>query len=220
VTAPGITSSPTRVIIVDDHPLFLAGLRAMLSAIPNTEVVAEATTGAAAVDAARRLDPDIVLMDLDMPVMNGVEATRRIVNECPGARVLVLTMLEDRDSVYAAMRAGAHGYLLKGTGIEHVMHAFAAVRYGGIVLGPQVAGWMIDCLSGPKPSIVPFPELTDRERAVLELIADGSSNAEIARQLALSIKTVRNYLSRIFAKLQVVDRTQAAVLARREGLGN
>jgi DNA-binding NarL/FixJ family response regulator len=210
----------TRVLIADDHPTFLAGLRTLLELIPGTEIVGEAKTGAAAIEAARRLGPDIVIMDIDMPTLSGIEATRVIRTECPGTAVLVLTMSKATDTIFAAMRAGARGYLLKGSGLDDITRAVAAVRGGGAVFGPEVAGEVVDHVTRPAADSVPFPELTDRERAVLELIADGRGNAEIARRLGLSIKTVRNYLSRIFVKLRVADRTEAAVRARREGLGH
>jgi DNA-binding NarL/FixJ family response regulator len=209
-----------RVLLADDHPVFLAGLRSVLDAIPHAEIVGEATTGQGAVAAARRLSPDLVLMDVDLPGINGIEATQKIVTECAGTAVLVLTMLEDLATVLAAMRAGARGYLLKGAGLDDVARAIEAVSRGDAIFGATVAGAVLQQFSHPAGPPVPFPELTDRERAVLERVADGRNNAEIARDLRLSAKTVRNYLSRIFAKLQVSDRTEAAVRARREGLGH
>ena len=208
------------MLLADDHPVFLAGLRSMLGAIPNAEVVGEATTGQGAVAAARRLSPDLVLMDVDLPGINGIEATQKIVAEGTGTAVLVLSMLDDLATILAAMRAGARGYLLKGAGLHDVARAIEAVSKGDAIFGPSVASAVLQHLSQPTGPSVPFSELTDRERAVLEHVADGRNNTEIARNLGLSVKTVRNYLSRIFAKLQVTDRTEAAVRARRGGLGH
>jgi len=210
---------PARILIADDHPVFLAGLRHLLAAIDRVEVVGEAGTGTAAVAAARRLRPDIVLMDVDIPELNGIAATRAILADCPSAAVLVLTILEDDETIRAAMQAGARGYLLKGAGLDDISRAVDAVRRGDAIFGSHVASRLVDCVWRQKAPVVPLPDLTDRERAVLELVANGLSNAAIARELRLSTKTVRNYLSRIFAKLQVTHRAEAAVRARREGLG-
>lgn len=208
-----------RVLIADDHPVFRSGLRSMLEATLAAEVVGEADNGEQAVAAARQLRPDLVLMDVDMPTMNGIEATRTITTESPSVAVLVLTMFKDNETVVAAIRAGARGYLLKGAGPDDIVRAMDGVSRGDAVLGSGVASGVMDQLTRPPRETVPFPELTDRERAVLALVADGRGNAEIARELRLSIKTVRNYLSRIFTKLQVTHRAEAAVRARREGLG-
>jgi DNA-binding NarL/FixJ family response regulator len=210
---------PARVLIADDHPVFLAGLRYLLAAIDHVEVVGEARTGPAAVAAARRLRPDIVLMDVDIPELNGIAAMQAILADCPSAAVLVLTILEDDETIRAATFAGARGYLLKGAGLDDIRRAVDAVRRGDAIFGSHVASRLIDFLWRPAAPAVPLPDLTHRERAVLELVADGLSNAAIARELRLSTKTVRNYLSRIFAKLQVTHRAEAAVRARREGLG-
>jgi DNA-binding NarL/FixJ family response regulator len=207
-----------RVLIADDHPVFTTGLRMLLDSIPTTEVVGEASTGKEALELARELNPDIIMMDVDMPQMNGIAATQAIASACPDSAVLVLSIVEDLDTVLAAMRAGARGYLLKGAGIEEIAQAIGVVSQGGAIFGRQVARAVVDYITKPPPQTVPFPELTDRERDVLRLVADGQGNAAIARQLSLSVKTVRNYLSRIFAKLQVTHRTEAAVRARREGL--
>jgi DNA-binding NarL/FixJ family response regulator len=209
-----------RVLIVDDHPVFLAGLRTALDLLPHAEVVGEASTGRAALAAARRLRPDLVLMDIDLPELNGLEATRAISDECPDTSVLVLTMLGDVETVFAAMRAGACGYLLKGVSVEDIAQAVTAVSRGNAIFGSEVASTVFGYLAKPPSRDEPFPNLTDRERAVLELVADGRGNSAIAHHLGLSLKTVRNYLSRIFAKLQVADRAEAAVAARRAGLGN
>lgn len=215
-----MTAEPIlRVLVTDDHPIFCAGLRTMLDTVPGLEVVGEAQTGRAAVEQARRLRPDIVLMDLDMPEMDGIAATRAIVEKCPKSAVLILTMVEDLDSVMAAMRAGARGYLLKGAGVDDVVRAVKAVGRGQAIFGQQIASQVVSQLTERGVPEVPFPELTNREREVLRLVASGAGNAAIAREMDLSIKTVRNYLSRIFVKLQVTHRTEAAVRARRAGLG-
>lgn len=212
------SESIVRVLIADDHPVFSAGLRMLLDSIAGIEVIAEAATGKAALDLARRLRPDIVLMDIDMPQMNGIAATQAIVAACPGSAVLILTIIEDIDTVRAALRAGAWGYLLKGAGLEEIAQAIDVVSHRGAIFGRQVASDVVGYMTKPPPQTVPFPELTDRERDVLRLVAEGHGNGAIAHELSLSVKTVRNYLSRIFAKLQVTHRAEAAVRARREGL--
>jgi DNA-binding NarL/FixJ family response regulator len=215
-----MTAEPImRVLVTDDHPIFCAGLRMMLDAVPGIEIVGEAHTGRAAVEQARRLQPDIVLMDLEMPDMDGIAATRAIVEKCPKSAVLILTIVEDLDSVMAAIRAGARGYLLKGAGVDDIVRAVKAVGRGEAIFGRQIASQVVNHLTEWGVPQVPFPELTNREREVLRLVASGAGNAAIARELDLSIKTVRNYLSRIFVKLQVTHRTEAAVRARRAGLG-
>jgi DNA-binding NarL/FixJ family response regulator len=209
---------PLRVIIADDHPVFRDGLRALLGSTGASEVVGEAATGIEAVSAATELQPDVVVMDLHMPGLNGIEATRQIVAASPHVGVLVLTMFEDDDSVFAAMRAGARGYLLKGAGQDEIVRAIHAVASGEAIFGPEIARRVMEYFSAPRPP-EPFPELTDREREVLELIAQGRSNPDIARSFVLSPKTVRNHVSNIFTKLQVADRAQAIVRAREAGLG-
>jgi DNA-binding NarL/FixJ family response regulator len=209
-----------RVLIVDDHPVFLAGLRTTLELLPGMEVVGEARSGQAAVAAARQLRPDLILMDIDLPGITGLDATHAITSELPGTPVLMLTMLADVDSVFAAMRAGASGYVLKGASTEDIAQAVGAVSRGNAVFGGEVASSVFDYLTEPPKRGELFPNLTIRERAVLELVADGRGNSAIAHELGLSLKTVRNYLSRIFAKLQVADRAEAAVVARRAGLGH
>ena len=208
-----------RILLADDHPAFLAGLQVLLRAIPGAEVAGAVTTGAAAITDAHRLQPDIVLMDVNMPGVNGIEATRAIVARRPQTSVLIVTMVYDEDVVLAAMRAGARGYVLKGAGLDDIRRAIDAVSHGDMIFGSQAAELMYQHLTRPAMEELPFPDLTDRERAVLKLVADGSGNVTIALELGLSIKTVRNYQSRIFAKLQVTDRDQAAVQARRAGLG-
>jgi len=210
-----------RVLIVDDHPVFRAGLRALLGSMEDTEVVGEARSGADAVEQALALQPEVVVMDLDLPDIDGVEATRRIVVTSPHIGVLVLTMFGDDDSVFAAMRAGARGYLLKGDDQDEIRRAIVAVGNGEAIFGPPIASRLMEYLSAPRPEIPPdvFPGLTERERQVLELIAQGLANPAIARRLDISGKTVRNHVSNIFNKLQVADRAQAIVRAREAGLG-
>lgn len=209
-----------RVLLADDHPLYRRGLGQLLET-PTTTVVGEVADGAAAVDEAQRLQPDVVVMDLNMPGMDGVAATRQVVANSPHIGVLVLTMHDDDDSVFAAMRAGARGYLLKGAEGVDITRAVAAVAGGEAIFGPSVARRVLDWFATPRPlaSTVGFPALTDRENEVLDLIAAGRSNGEIADALFLSPKTVRNHVSNVFAKLQVADRAQAIVVARDAGLG-
>jgi DNA-binding NarL/FixJ family response regulator len=212
---------PLRVLIVDDHPVFLSGLRMILDADPRIEVVGQASTGAEAITLAALIQPDAVVMDLHLPDLNGIEATRAITRTSPHIGVLVLTMYDDDDSVFAAMRAGARGYLLKGAGHADIVQAIAAVGTGTAVFGPSIARRLIDFFAAQASTAtaVPFPELTEREREVLNLIAAGHSNTAIAERLFLSAKTVRNHVSNIFSKLQVADRAQAIVRARKAGLG-
>jgi DNA-binding NarL/FixJ family response regulator len=210
-----------RVLVVDDHPLFRFGLCTVLNAEPTIDVVAEAANGRDAVTAARAFEPDVVVMDLHLPDLDGIESTRQIVTERPAAGIVVLTMFNDTESVFAAMRAGARGYLLKGSGQEEIIRAVHAVGRGEAIFGPDIATRVIGFFnSGPATSDRLFPELTSREREVLALIAAGESNATIARRLSLSPKTVRNHVSSIFAKLHVADRAQAIVRARKAGLGD
>lgn len=206
-----------RVLIADDHPTFRDGLRMMLDASDEIEVVGEASDGAQAVELAALSEFDVVLMDLQMPELNGIEATRRIVGTSPGAKVIVLTMFEDDDSVFAAMRAGARGYLLKGAEREDILRAVRSVGNGDAVFGPSIARRLTDYFASAPRSV--FPELTEREREILDLIAQGKSNVQIADQLVLSLKTIRNHVSNIFNKLQVADRAAAIAKARDAGLG-
>jgi len=210
-----------RVLIAEDHPMFRDGLRALLASIPTTEVVGEAANGVEAVEQALALQPDVVLMDLDLPELDGVSATRQIVTTSPHVGVLVLTMFDDDDSVFAAMRAGARGYLLKGEDQEEIRRAIFAVDNGEAIFGPAIAQRLMDYFSAPRPEVPPdvFPGLTERERQVLKLIAQGHSNSVIAMRLGISAKTVRNHVSNIFNKLQVTDRAKAIVRAREAGLG-
>ena len=214
-------TEPLHVVIADDHPVFLSGLRALLSIDPGIEIVGEATTGTAAVALAEELQPDVVLMDLHMPEMDGVAATRAIAQASPHVAVLVLTMFDDDDSVFAAMRAGARGYLLKGTNQADVVRAVHLVGAGGAMFGPNVAQRVIEFFARPRPAGTPvaFPQLTDREHEILDLVAQGHPNATIANRLRISDKTVRNHVSNIFTKLAVADRAQAVARAREAGLG-
>jgi DNA-binding NarL/FixJ family response regulator len=212
---------PLRILIADDHPLFRNGMRALLAADADTEVAGEATTGDEAIALAATLQPDVILMDLQMPGASGIEATRQILHTSPHIRILVVTMFEDDHSVFTAMRAGARGYVLKGARPEEMLRAIQAVGSGEAIFSPAIATRMLDFFGGLEPAAFPhaLPELTDREREILGLIAQGQSNAAIARQLVLSPKTVSNYVSNIFSKLQVADRAQAMLRAREAGLG-
>ncbi len=207
-----------RVLVADDHPMFRAGLVTALQLSGSFEIVAEVATGAGAVQAASRTQPDVVVMDLHMPDLNGIEATRQIIAARPQTGVLVLTMFEDDDSVLSAMRAGARGYLLKGAGPEEITRAIEAVAGGEAIFGPSIARQIITLLSAPRTP-EPFPELTARERELLDLIAQGWSNTRIAQHFTLSTKTVRNHVSNILTKLSLSDRSQAIVRARQAGLG-
>jgi DNA-binding NarL/FixJ family response regulator len=216
-----MTEEPLRVLIADDHPVFRDGLRGVLATMGTAEVVAEAATGTDAVQAAAALQPDVVVMDLHMPELGGIEATRRIVGASPHIAVLVLTMSEDDDSVFAAMQAGARGYLVKGAGPADIVRAVRSVASGDAIFGPGIAERVLRFFAAARSSAQPpaFPSLTDREREVLELVARGEGNATIAHKLAVSQKTVRNHVSNIFLKLQVADRAQAIVRARQAGFG-
>jgi len=213
-------TEPIRVLVADDHPLFRDGLTALLTDGADTELAGAATTGDEAVELARETQPDVVVMDLRMPGLDGIEATRRIVGDSPHIAVLVLTMFDDDDSVFSALRAGARGYLLKGADREQIRRAIRAAADGEIIFGAQLAARMLAYFTAtPAPPPV-FPQLTGREREVLELVAQGRPNAAIATRLFLSQKTVRNHVSNILTKLQVADRAQAIVRARDAGLGH
>src|SRR5437867_436813 len=196
---------PIRILIADDHTLFRHGIRALLDSVADLELVGEAATGDEAIAQVAALQPDVVLMDIKMPDLNGIEATRRILATDPHANVVVLTMFEDDDSVFAAMRAGARGYVLKGADKADIVRAVQAVASGELIFGPGIADRVMRYFASAREGglLVPFPELTEREREVLELIAGGEGNQVIARRLVLSPKTVRNHVSNIFAKLQV-----------------
>jgi len=210
-----------RILIADDHPLFRDGMHGLLDSVPDTEVVGEAATGDEAMALAASLQPDVILMDIKMPGINGIQATREIVHTSPHIGILVVTMLEDDDSVFAAMRAGACGYLLKGANQAEILRAIRAVANGEAIFGPSIARRLLGFFAATRRTVPPriFPELTEREGEILALIAQGRSNEEIAEQLSLSLKTVRNHVSNIFSKLQVADRAQAVIRAREAGLG-
>ena len=211
---------PIRILIADDHTLFRDGLRALLNSVPDTEVVGEAASGDEAIALAAELQPDVILMDIQMPGVNGIEATRRILQDSPHIGVIVVTMFEDDASVFAAMRAGARGYVLKGADQEEMLRAIRAVARGEALFGPAIAKRLANFFAQPRPvASEACPELTEREREVLELIAQGYDNARIAQRLVISPKTVRNHVSNIFSKLQVADRAAAIVRAREAGLG-
>lgn len=210
-----------HVLIADDHPLFRFGLRALLEAEDGTAVAAEATTGTEAVKLAESLKPDVVVMDINMPEMNGIDATKKILAGNPSANILIMTMFDD-DTVFSAMRAGARGYLLKGVEGDETLRAIRAVAAGQAIFSPNIAQRLMEYFAGaPQPGTTepPFPELTPREFEVLQLIAQGLTNNAIAEKLVLSPKTVRNQVSTIFSKLQVANRAEAIIRARDAGLG-
>lgn len=211
---------PLQVLISDDHPLFRDGIRGLLATKPDIEVVGEATTGEEAARLAGELEPDVILMDIKMPSVSGIEATRRILAENPRARILMVTMFEDDASVFTAMRAGARGYVLKDADKDEMLGAIRTVGRGGAVFSPGIAARLVDFFSSDRPAVrrEAFPALTDREREMLHLMARGSSNAEISHLLSLSSKTVANYVSNILHKLQVADRKGAVARVREAGL--
>jgi DNA-binding NarL/FixJ family response regulator len=210
------------VLIADDSTEFREGLRALLEGVADLELVGEAATGEEAVHLAVELQPDVILMDINMPGLNGIEATRQIVSSSPHISVLVLTMFENDDLVFTAVRAGAQGYLLKGTLRTELVRSLRSVRSGGAVFGPGVARKLMSYFAHLSPPVLPlrFPELTERERQVLDLMAQHLTNSEIAQRLSISEKTVRNQVSNILNKLQVADRAQAIVQAQKAGLGH
>ncbi len=212
---------PLCVLIADDHPVFRNGMRALLNSTPDIEVAGEASTSYEVIALAASLQPDVILMDVQMPGVGGIEATRRILHTSPHITVLVVTMFEDEESVFAALRAGARGYVLKGASPTEVVRAIQAVGSGEAIFSPAIAQRLLDFFAAPRPAAPSqvFPELTDREREVLVLIAQGRRNPEIAQSLVISMKTVRNHVSNIFSKLQVADRAQAIIRAREAGLG-
>jgi DNA-binding NarL/FixJ family response regulator len=214
---------PIKVLLADDHPMFRYGLRAALADVDDLVVAGEAADGRTATAQAEELGVDVVLMDLDMPGMNGIDAIRELRRRAPGVAVLVLTMFDNDESLFTAMRTGARGYLVKGAEQEQIVRAVRAVVAGEVVFGAGIAERALAYFTAAPESgraARPLPELTDREMGVLRLVADGLNNAEIARRLFLSEKTVRNHVSSIFAKLRVDDRSQAIVRARRVGLGS
>ena len=210
-----------RVLICDDHPVFRDGLSAMLTASGTFEVIGEASDGAEAIERASTLVPDVIVMDINMPELDGIEATRRILSNDNGARILMLTMSDDDDSVFAAMRAGALGYVLKGADKDEIRRATDAVARGEAIFGAAIARRAIAFFAqGTRGGPIPFPELTEREREVLEQAAHGTRNTGIARRLGISEKTVRNHVSNIFVKLQVADRAEMVAKARDAGVGD
>ena len=216
---------PIKVLIADDHAFYREGVRAFLSNAPHVEVVGEASNGDEAIAKTKELEPNVILMDLKMPGMNGIDATRRIYESDSKIGVLVLTMFDDDDSVFAAMRAGARGYLLKDADKDEVVRAIVAVERGEAIFSPAIAQRMIQyfsaapSVSSSKKQPDEFSQLTERELEILNLIAQGYNNTAIANKLSLSIKTVQNYVSSILTKLQVADRAQAIVRAREAGFG-
>lgn len=210
-----------RVLVCDDHPMFREGVRGLIAAAPDLELAGEADAGDIAVELARATTPDVVLMDLQMPNLNGIEATRAITQTNPDAAVLMLTMFDDDSSVFAAMRAGARGYVLKGAGPDELLLAIRAAAHGEAIFSQHIARRLIDYFANLRPPTPPppvFPQLTSREREVLTLVAQGHRNADIARELFISTKTVTNHITNILTKLQVADRTQAILRARDAGL--
>lgn len=208
-----------RLLVADDHPAYRRGLELMLAQTPDIEIVGEAGTGELAVELATALTPDVILMDLRMPELDGIEATRRLSTASPVA-IVVLSMFDDDESVFAAMRAGARGYLLKGAEQQEIERAIRAAAAGEAIFGPRIAQRVVAHFAeGSSSSAAAFPSLTDREREVLEMVAAGKGNATIAHDLMISLKTVRNHVSNIFTKLQVSERAQAIVKARKAGLG-
>jgi DNA-binding NarL/FixJ family response regulator len=211
---------PLRILIADDHPLFRKGMRSLLETMPEVEVVGEAATGQEAIDLAAGLQPDVILMDLQMPEGSGLLATRTISEASPHTRILVVTLFEDDDSVFAALRAGARGYILKDAEESEMRRAIEAVGRGEAIFSPSIATRVIDFFAASRSTIPDevFPELTAREREILGLIARGETNAAIADRLSIALKTVRNHVSNIYNKLQVADRAQAVIRAREAGL--
>ncbi len=216
--------SPIKLMIADDHKLFREGLKALLAVTEEIEIIAEAGDGDTTLKKCRELQPDIILMDINMPGLNGIQATKQILEEQPQTGIIMLTMLEDDASVFNAMRAGARGYLLKGADPNEVLSVIRAVADGQALFGPAIAGRVLSYFKelGSRLTTIqtsmPFPELTERELEILRLISQGLNNQEITQKLVLSPKTVRNHITNIFSKLQVADRAQAIVRAREAGL--
>lgn len=222
-----MSEQPIRILIVDDHPVFRFGLRALLEAQADMAVVGEAESGETAVTMTQSLQPDVVLMDINLPGINGIEATKQIATALPQTTILIITMFDD-DTVFTAMQAGARGYLLKGAQGDETLRAIRAVANGEVIFSPGVAEQMMaffargDRQTNPSTEsgkTTPFPELTPREREILELLAQGLTNTAIAEKLVLSPKTIRNQVSNIFSKLQVASRSEAIIKAREAGLG-
>lgn len=214
-----------RLLIADDHELFRQGLHALISTTEDIELVGEAATGEEAITYTEQLQPDVVLMDINMPGLNGVQATRNILNANPSIGIIMVTMLKDDASVFSAMRAGARGYVLKGSQYKELLETIRAVANGQALFGPAIAMRIMSFFDSQGQKFKtglptePFPELTPRELEVLDLIAQGSSNSHIAEALVIADKTVRNHINNIFSKLQVADRAAAIIQAREAGLG-
>lgn len=210
-----------RILIAEDSAPFRQGLQNLLLSVDGMELVGEATTGEESVRIANRLQPDVILMDIQMPGINGIEATRQIINASPHISILMLTMFEDDESVFAALRAGARGYLLKGALKAEIVRAIRGVASGEAIFGPAIARRLMQYFSASRSAThsQAFPELSEREREILDLIAQHLTNPEIAQRLSLSPKTIRNHVSNIFTKLRVADRAQAIIRAREAGLG-
>ena len=209
----------TRILIADDHRLFREGLKALISVTPGLQVVAEAQNGLEAVEAAAQHGPEVVIMDIQMPLMGGLEASRRILAALPHTGILVVSMFDDDDNVFAAMQAGARGYVLKGSAPDELLRAVQAVALGEALFAPSIARRLIHYFNRPTrlpPTLL--PELTQREREILSYVAQGQTNPQVARRLDLSEKTVRNHVTSIFAKLQVSSRAEAVLRAREAGL--
>jgi DNA-binding NarL/FixJ family response regulator len=210
-----------HILITDDHPLVRSGMRSFLNSVPDIEVVGEASSGEEAVVEALKLQPDIILMDIQMPGINGIEAIRQILRDSPHIGMIMVTIYDDDDAVFAAMRAGARGYILKGADQAEVLRAIQAVAKGEALFSPGIAQRLVNYFT-TLTTVAPrqaFPELTDRERQILNYIGQGLNNQQISDRLSLSPKTVRNHISNIFSKLQVADRAQAIIRAREAGLG-
>lgn len=209
-----------QVLIADDQAPFRRGLRALLHSVGDVTIVGEATNGEETVKLAEQLQPDVILMDLHMPPVSGLEATRHILHSSPHIRIVILTMSDQDENVFAALKAGARGYLLKGALKDEILRAIRGVYHGEAIFSPAVAQWLINYFAGVRPTApaYAFPELTEREREILSLIGQHRTNREIADLLVLNEKTVRNHVSNIFTKLQVADRTQAILRARDAGL--
>lgn len=211
-----------KLMIADDHKLFREGIKALLAVTDDIEIIGEAEDGDAALKKSRELEPDVILMDINMPGLNGIRVTEQILEKKPQTRIIMLTMLEDDASIFHAMRAGARGYLLKGADPDEMLSVIRAVAEGQALFGPAIATRLMNYFKelGVKSTApgTPFPELTERELEILRLISQGLNNQEIAQKLVLSHKTVRNHITSIFSKLQVADRAQAIVRAREAGL--
>ncbi|TKC18045.1 response regulator [Robertmurraya kyonggiensis] len=209
-----------KVLVVDDHPLFREGIGTLLQSTDIAELIGEATNGEEAIDLALRLKPDVILMDLNLPIKNGIEATRIITDSLPNVGILVLTMFDDDDSVFSALKAGARGYLLKGANRMETLRAIQAIANGESIFSPAIAVNLLDFFKvfQPAPTLI-FPELTEREKGILELIVAGKENADIARHFGITLKTVRNHISNIYSKLQVADRAEAIAQAKNKGMG-